>query len=225
MRFYISLAVAVAVAFSGQGFASAHSVPNTSISAKKCAAGKALDTTKGKTRCVKRCPKTKTKKRVNKRWRCVAKKQAPGTTPALPPVPPPSTAPPPPAPATVQLTRDDVAGQQAVSGGDLLLERGSCASVTCEYFRIFFYANGVFRAYAVDWNNVSGEICRDGSKRDGNWAFQEGYTFAEQGGGVVVKLTTGDVLVFANAAPKYVYVYITDRLVEFERNPNMRDSC
>jgi len=162
------------------------------------------------------------------------------SVPAAAPAPGPGggTAPAPPAgggapganPPGLTLTRDDAAGRQALAGGDLLLERTESGNAVMTYRRLFLYANGLYRFEKADWNSVSGEICDSEARREGSWAFKEGYTFPERGGGVVVKLaiTTGgqtadDVLAFANQDPGNVYVG-TD-LVPFERNPNMRDQC
>lgn len=227
MRFRPYRLLAVFVALAALSLAAPPGPPGTSApadaattAAKRCRDGKALDKTRKRPRCVRRCPAGTVKKRVKRRLACVRKKPDAPTDPTQT-----TGSTPPPAPAQIQLTRNDAAGQAAMSAGDLLLERGSCASVTCEYYRVFFYASGVLRAYAVDWNNVSGEICRDGSKIEVNWTFAEGYTYAESGGGVVVKLSTGDVLAFPNAEPNYVYMAINGQFVWFERNPNMRDSC
>jgi hypothetical protein len=96
--------------------------------------------------------------------------------------------------------------------------------------RVFFYANGVFRFYKVDWNNVSGEICDSKSKLDGTWTLKEGYTFPEQGGGVVAKLAivangtpSEELLVTANSDPGKVYIGSIKAI--FDVNQNMRDSC
>lgn len=203
--------------------------PSASTTAKKCAKGKAIYKTSKGTKCVKKCPSGMTKKKVKKRLTCVKNEKQPALTPPAEPTPPPvtttPTAPPPPAPDQIQLTRNDLAGQQVLGGGGLLLERGSCASVTCEYYRFFLYANGVYRAYAVDWNNVSGEICRSGSKTEGTWTMQEAYTYSDSGGGTVVKISTGDVLVFPTNEPNNVYIVSNGQLVRFDKNPNMLDSC
>lgn len=230
-RSFPVIAATFAMAVFSVASITAFASPSTSVSAKKCAKGKALYKTSKGTRCVKKCPAGMTKKKVKKRLTCVKNKaQGPvAPTPPAGPTPPPvtstPTAPPPPAPEQVQLTRNDPAGQQVLGGGNLLLERGSCASVTCEYYRFFLYANGVYRAYAVDWNNVSGEICRSGSKAEGTWTMQEAYTYGDSGGGTVVKLSTGDVLVFPTNEPNNVYILSNGQLIRFDKNPNMLDSC
>jgi hypothetical protein len=173
------------------------------------------------------------RKRVCTKAKKKAKKKT--TTPATPPAttapaPAPSPAPAPaPPPAAPQATRDDAAGQAKLAGGDLLLERAEFGSSgrTATYTRIFLYANGVSHIYKLDWNDVSGEICSTVSK--GTWVFKEGYRYAEQGGGTIVKITTAangqsgdDILVFPDNDS---HVYVGTQLVQFERNPNMRDTC
>jgi hypothetical protein len=170
---------------------------------------------------------TKAKKKAKKKTTTPAK---PATPPATAnPTPAPSPAPASAPPAAPQATRDDAAGQAKLAGGDLLLERAEFGSSgrTATYTRIFLYGNGVSHLYKVDWNDVSGEICSTASK--GTWVFKEGYRYAEQGGGTIVKITTtangqsgDDILVFPDNDS---HVYVGTQLVQFERNPNMRDSC
>lgn len=150
---------------------------------------------------------------------------APGPVPA-PATPAPAVAPPP----GITLTRDDAAAQTALGGGLFLEKVLSSGSVTMEYGRIFFYNDGTFRAYRVDWNSVSGEICNGASKVEGAWSLKEGYTFPEQGGGVFAKLTTvvngqqgEEGLLAANNDPGKVYVASAKAI--FDVNQNMRDQC
>lgn len=144
------------------------------------------------------------------------------------PAPAPPGAAPPQVPG-VTLTRDDAAGRQALGAGDLLLERPEIGNVTQTYYRLFVYGNGVFKFERADWNQVSGEICNMDAHREGTWAFAEGYRYAEQGGGVAVKLSTvtngqagNELLIFPNGDG---HVYVGPQAVQFERNPNMRDQC
>jgi hypothetical protein len=147
--------------------------------------------------------------------------QAPAPTPAPTATPTPG----------LTFTRNDDAGRQALGTDDLLLERCDCGgSTVLTYYRLFFYANGLFRYEKADWNSVSGEICDSNARREGSWSFAEGYTFPERGGGVAVKVnitTNGqpgnDVLTFANQDPSHVWV--GQQLIQFDRNPNMRDQC
>jgi hypothetical protein len=141
--------------------------------------------------------------------------------PPLPPVTPPPS----------QLVRDDAAGQAAMNAGDLLLEWASfgASGRTAEYRRIWILQDGSFRRNIIDWNDVSGEICREAVT--GTWAFKEGYTTTYNGGGVVVKLTItldsgqsgDDILAFANAAPNTVYVGTQG--TPYERNPQIAQNC
>ena len=163
---------------------------------------------------------------------------APELGPPVPPTTPPTTPPTQGAPATaatpppgITLTRDDSAAQSVLGGGNLFLEKIlSSGSVTMEYGRIFFYGDGSFSAYRVDWNSVSGEICNSASKVTGTWSIKEAYTFPEQGGGVFVKLATvangqqgEEGLLTANSDPGKVYVASAKAI--FEVNQNMRDQC
>jgi hypothetical protein len=139
----------------------------------------------------------------------------------------------PPAPTQmpqIDLTRDDAAGQNAMAvAGDLLLEWASFASVTAEYRRIWMLADGTFRLNVVDWNNVSGEMCREAVT--GTWVFKEGYTTTYNGGGVVVKValtlsngqTGDDIIAFSNLDARYVWV--GPQLVQYERNPQIMQNC
>ena len=136
----------------------------------------------------------------------------------------------PPAAPGVTLTRDDAAAKAALGSGDLLLERMTAGSVTQTYYRIFLYANGVFRYQQADWNSVSGEICDSAARREGTWSFAEGYTFPERGGGVAVVINTvvngqssRELLIAGPADPNAVYVGTQG--IRFEINPNMRDQC
>lgn len=152
------------------------------------------------------------------------------TLTALPPAPalpaPPGGTPAP----QLDLTRDDAAGQAAIgAAGDLLLEWASFGSVTAEYRRIWMLADGTFRLNIKDWNNVSGEICRESVT--GTWVFKEGYTTTYNGGGVVVKVTLtlsngqvgDDIIAFSNVDPSKVWVGAN--LVQYERNPQIRQDC
>ena len=177
--------------------------------------------------------------RIKTRAGSVSLRRAVPSAPAVPPGggTPPGTNPPggggalpPAAPPGITLTRDDAAGQQALAGGDLLLERVESGSATMTYYRIFLYASSVIRIEKADWNAVSGEICDSGARREGTWTFKEAYTFPEDGGGVLVKITTttngqtgDDLLTFINRDPDNVYVGAG--LVKYARNPNMRDQC
>ena len=136
----------------------------------------------------------------------------------------------PPAAPGVTLTRDDAAAKAALGSGDLLLERMTAGSVTQTYYRIFLYANGVFRYQQADWNSVSGEICDSSARREGTWSFAEGYTFPERGGGVAVVINTvtngqsaRELLIWGNADPNAVYVGTQG--IRFDINPHMRDQC
>ena len=148
--------------------------------------------------------------------------------PGAPPTPTGGTAPP--AAPGVTLTRDDAAAKAALGSGDLLLERMTAGSVTQTYYRIFLYANGVFRYQQADWNSVSGEICDSSARREGTWSFAEGYTFPERGGGVAVVINTvvngqsaRELLIWGNADPNAVYVGTQG--IRFDINPHMRDQC
>ncbi len=150
------------------------------------------------------------------------------TTPPTTPGPTGGSAPP--AAPGVTLTRDDAAARAALGSGDLLLERMTAGSVTQTYYRIFLYANGVFRYQQADWNSVSGEICDSAARREGTWSFAEGYTFPERGGGVAVVINTvvngqsaRELLIAGPADPNAVYVGTQG--IRFEINPNMRDQC
>jgi hypothetical protein len=154
------------------------------------------------------------------------------TLAALPPAP---TLPPPPGgtPAPqIDLTRDDAAGQAAIgAAGDLLLEWASFGSSgrTAEYRRIWMLGDGTFRLNIEDWNDVSGEICRQSVT--GTWAFKEGYTTTYNGGGVVVKVTVtlsngqvgDDIVAFSNVDPNSVWV--GPQLVQYSRNPQIVQDC
>jgi hypothetical protein len=90
-------------------------------------------------------------------------------------------------------------------------------------------ADGTFRLNVIDWNNVSGEMCREAVT--GTWAFKEGYTTTYNGGGVVVKVTvtlsngqTGDdIVAFSNVDASHVWV--GPQLVQYERNPQIMQNC
>jgi hypothetical protein len=149
----------------------------------------------------------------------------------VPPLPPPTTTNPPPPTAGPQLVRNDAAGQAAMNAGDLLLEWAEfgASGETAEYRRIWLLQDGSFRRNIIDWNSVSGEICRESVT--GTWAFKEGYTTTYNGGGVVVKLTitlssgqTGDdILAFPNANPNVVYV--GTQSTAYQRNPQIMQNC
>ncbi|MDA0171305.1 hypothetical protein OJ998_19550 [Solirubrobacter taibaiensis] len=159
--------------------------------------------------------------------------------PAVAPVPGPAApapgpaAPAPAAPATPpapNATRNDAAGQSAMTG-DLMLEWYSYASSGqfAEYRRIWLLSDGTFRLNVVDWNTVSGEKCR--TAIGGSWTFKEGWTSTEKGGLVLVKVTlttaqgSGDeVLTFANADPNAVYIGGASP-VRYERNPQINNNC
>ena len=159
------------------------------------------------------------------------------STPAAPAAPAPGGSTPttpgggaPPAAPGVTLKRDDAAAKAALGSGDLLLERMTAGSVTQTYYRIFLYANGVFRYQQADWNSVSGEICDSSARREGAWSFAEGYTFPERGGGVAVVINTvvngqsaRELLIWGNADANAVYVGTQG--IRFDINPNMRDQC
>ena len=128
-----------------------------------------------------------------------------------------------------QLTRNDAAGQQAM-GAQTILERYSYGSSgqTAEYYRLFFYGGGAFKGAAVDWNSVSGEICRQTAH--GQWSFREGYTYTVNGGGVLVVLNMvingqsgTEVLDFRTGAGSSVYV--GPNATHFEENPQAIDNC
>ncbi len=151
-----------------------------------------------------------------------------GTSPApwvVPPVPTPPRGPELTAPG-LTLTPDDAAGRAAVSG-DLLLERVESGSVTMTYQRIFLYGNNLFHIEKTD----SDAICDASARSEGTWSFYRGYTFPEQGGGVIVEIiatVTGgqperDLLLFGNAEPNSVYVGAD--WTRYERNPSMRAQC
>jgi len=146
---------------------------------------------------------------------------------ALPPAPP---APGSPGAPGATLVRDDAAGQAAMAG-DLLLEWAEfgASGRTAEYRRIWLLGDGSFRLNVIDWNDVSGEICRQSVT--GTWVFKEGYTTDYNGGGVVVKVgitlsngTAGDdVLAFPNADANSVYV--GPQGVQYSRNPQIAQNC
>jgi hypothetical protein len=143
-----------------------------------------------------------------------------GSSPApwvVPPVPTPPSGPVLTSPG-LTLTRDDAAGRVALNG-DLVLERTVGPDA---YDRIFLYSKGVFRT-----EEVSGEVC---DFREGTWAFAEGYTFPENGGGVIVLIATvtnGQVdralLSFLNSEPNSVAMGTAG--VRYERNLKMPDQC
>ncbi len=143
----------------------------------------------------------------------------------IPPVPTPPSGPAPPTPFGATLTRDDAAGRAALSG-DLLLERAvESGTATVTYDRIFLYGTGVYRT-----EQVSGEICDSAARREGTWKFAEGYTYPENGGGVVVVIATvteGQVdralLLFGNAEPNIVFIGTAG--TPYERKPDIREQC
>jgi hypothetical protein len=149
-----------------------------------------------------------------------------GATDTGQPTPTPGQDQPPPA----AVTRDDPAGQQAISGGDLMLERyEEGGSVSFTIYRIWLWQTGDYKFVQVDYNQVSGEICS--KVQTGTWAFKEGYTFTDHGGGTAVKVTitladgTGgdDLVTFVNSDAKGVS--IGAKGVRVERNPNMLNGC
>jgi hypothetical protein len=200
---------------------------------KKCKKGYVLKTVKRNGKKVKRCVKKKP-----------APQQQPGGTPT-PADPDPSggegagggagTGQPAPTPGANQAppsttTRDDGAGQQAMgTAGDLMLERAEFGNVTATYYRIWMLQNGYFKYVEVSWSQQTGEICD--KVNTGTWAFKEGYTFTESGGGTVVKVTItfsngqggDDLVTFANRDSQGVY--IGAKGTRFERNPNMLNNC
>jgi hypothetical protein len=144
---------------------------------------------------------------------------------ALPPAPPSGN-------PQIDLTRDDAAGQNALAfAGDLLLEWASFGSSgrTAEYRRIWLLGDGTFRLNIIDWNDVSGEMCRQAVT--GTWVFKEGYTTTYNGGGVVVKVTVtlsdgtvgDDIVAFSNVDTSHVWV--GPQLVQYERNPQIMQNC
>jgi hypothetical protein len=227
----MTVAVAMAVAPVATGASADRGGPG-SVAAKakkKCKKGKA----RFRRKCVKRCPSGYVKKRSSRGPVCARKpKPQPLPQPQPQPTPPAPGGNPAPNPDQVQLTRDDAAGQSALAVGDLLLERAQfgASGRTAEYDRISLYSNSQFRLSIRDWNDVSGEIPRSCS--EGNWVFKEGYTYAVQGGGTVVKLGitasggSGDeVFIFHNADPNAVYLVVNGQAVRFEKNPNMNQGC
>lgn len=180
--------------------------------------------------CKKKKVKGKTKK-VCVRKKVTAKRPAakkPAPAPAPGPAPGPAPAPaPPPAAAKGESTRDDEAGRQLVAQ-DLLLEKFEGGNVSYTYYRVFLYANGQMTYSVVDYNSQSGEICRGDASYRGPWSFKEGYRIktadGRTGRAVVITTPKGDeVLAAIDGDQKYVYVGKNE--VQFERNPNMRDSC
>jgi hypothetical protein len=131
----------------------------------------------------------------------------------------------------ITFVRDDAAVQQQLAAaGNLLLERYSFGSTgqTASYWRIWLYASGQFVYNEISWNSVGGETCT--ASHRGTWSFLEGYTFAEQGGGLLFKVqvatpTINGVEIFTagNAEPNNVYV--GPQFVQYELNPNMQDNC
>lgn len=171
--------------------------------------------------------------------KCVKKKPAPGTQDQTVPTGEPDPTgqdggtpqPPPAGPAQPpsQTTRDDSAGQSALAAaGDLLLEKAEIGNYTQTYYRLWFMQDGTFKYVQVSWMQQTGEVCD--KSFTGTWAFKEGYTFTDQGGGTAVKVAissngpSGDeVLVFANQDRNAVYVGNPPQ--RFERNPNMLNNC
>jgi hypothetical protein len=122
------------------------------------------------------------------------------------------------------------AGALALLHGDGAPARGRApAGSGAEYRRIWLLTDGTFRLNVIDWNDVSGESCRE--TRTGTWTFKEGYTTTQNGGGVVVKVTVSlssgqsgdDVLAFPNANPNVVYVGAQG--VAYQRNPQIAQNC
>ena len=146
-----------------------------------------------------------------------------GNVQALPPAPG-SPVPTPGTPGPT-LVRDDAAGQAAMAAGDLLLEWASfgASGRTAEYRRIWMLGDGSFRLNVIDWNDVSGEICRQ--TVTGTWVFKEGYTTTYNGGGVVVKVGlafsngTGGDEVFAFPTADANSVYVGPQGVQYSAQP------
>lgn len=186
---------------------------------------------KGKTKkkrvCVRR--KTTAKKPAGDRPQSPAPAPAPAPDPGPSPSSPPPAAPPPSPPpaAKGETTRDDEAGRSLVAQ-DLLIERFEGGNVSHTYYRLFLYANGQVTYSIVDWNSQSGEICRSEGSYRGTWSFKEGYRVrtadGRTGRAVVITTPKGDeVLAALDGDERYVYVGRNE--TQFERNPNMRNSC
>lgn len=189
----------------------------------------------------KKCKQGYVLKKVKKNGKtvkkCVKKKRPPApvdqTVPTGEPEPTPTDggtgAPAGPTQPPSQTTRDDAAGQNALAAaGDLLLEKADIGNYTQTYYRIWLLQDGTFMYAQVSWMQQTGEVCD--KKFTGTWAFKEGYTFTDQGGGTAVKVTinsngpSGDeVLVFANQDPNAVYVGNPPQ--RFERNPHIMNNC
>lgn len=193
---------------------------------RKCKRGYVLKTVTKNGKKVKRCVKKRPKQPP-------AGQDAPQTQPEAPgggadPAPAPTQGQP---LAPSQVTRNDEAGQQAMSNaGDLLLERyEEGGTYGFSIYRIWLLGDGTFKYVEVYYNREAGESCT--TVKNGTWVFKEGYTFSESGGGTVVRVTitftdgqSGDDLVtFANQDPNAVYV--GTKGLRFDRNPNMRNSC
>lgn len=208
--------------------------PIADAARKKCRKGYVLKTVKRHGKRVKVCRKRH--RRPRPATGTPGKSPAPtgspspgGTAPAGGSPPPPTEGPNQAPPAAV--TRDDDAGRRAMAGGDLKLERAEfgASGRTATYYRIWLWGSGAYKFVEISWNDVSGESCT--KVQTGSWAFKEGYTFTERGGGTVVKVAiaidgaTGgdDLLTFANADPDAVYVGAQG--VRFDRNPQIADSC
>jgi len=210
------LALAIALPTAPVALAdSAASAPAASAAAKK-------KCKKGKVRRHGKCVKKKTKKGPANNG--TGNTGTPVTPPPPPPPPPPAA---PEAPNGAQLTPDDGAVRQAMANG-LFLERSEWGSVTATYYRLFFYPNGVFKGYQVDWNEVSGEICTKSNV--GTWSLANGYRFDVQGGGLVavVNINAGaingtEILTASNQDSSHVYV--GRNMQQWDINPNMLDSC
>jgi hypothetical protein len=206
--------------------------PAADAAPRKCKKGYVLKTVRKKGKRVKVCKKRK---------KPVTKEPATQTDPTTQhpnpdPTGDPGTQPQPTDGANQtppsQTTRDDGAGRQAMgAAGDLLLERAEFGSSgqTASYYRIWMLQDGSFKYVEVSWNSVGGETCS--KVQTGAWAFKEGYTFAAEGGGTIVKVTItfangqsgDDVVAFSNANPDAVYVGVQG--VRFDRNPYLANNC
>lgn len=196
---------------------------------KKCKKGYVLKT-------VKKKNGKKTKKCVKKAKKKPAAPKLPANDQDAPQTEPEGPATGMPAPtqgapvAPSQVARDDAAGQSAMSSaGDLMLERyEEGGSYGFSIYRIWMLTDGTFKYVEVYYNTEAGESCT--KVYNGTWAFKEGYTFTEGGGGTVVKVAVSsngpngdDLVTFANSYPSSVFV--GPKGTRFERNPNMLNGC
>ena len=130
-----------------------------------------------------------------------------------------------PQPPGVQFTQDDAGARQALGNGLMLSDPSGAASprptTACSSIPT------AFKAYQIHYNPVSGEVCK--SKSVGTWSVNSGYRFDEGGGiAAIVNINAGssngtEILGFANADPGHVYVGRNE--VQFDINPEMRDTC